>query len=77
MPKMLPIGQILTTTEMKEALRLYKRCESHLFADRCAAEIISPVLERINKITGQENDARYLAYAVQHSILKSNGNLHS
>lgn len=35
-------------------------------------QIIEPNLERINKALGQENDARYLAYAVEH-VMRSGG----
>lgn len=77
MPKTLPIGQILTTKEMKEALKLYENCETHQFAERCAAEIIGPVILRINDATGQENDPKYLAYCIQFALLKSGGHLHA
>jgi hypothetical protein len=73
--KTLSIGQILTPAEMTKAIRLYKHCESYQFAKRCADEIISPVLDRINKISGQENDPKYLAYCIEYAILKSNGEL--
>lgn len=75
--KTLTLVQILTKEEMKEALALYGKCENHLFAERCAAEIIRPVIERINKSTGQENDPKYLAYCVEYAFMKSKGNLHS
>lgn len=77
MAKTLPLGSILTKKEMKEALKLYKQAETHKFAERCAAEIVRPVIERINKETGQENDPLYLAYCVEYAIMKSGGNLHS
>ena len=76
MPKTLPLGQILTTKEMKEALKLYDKAETGRFAERCAAEIIRPVIERINESTEQENDPLYLAYCVEYSILRSIGRLH-
>lgn len=76
MPKALPIGQILTQEEMKEALNLYEKAENNRFAERCAAEIIRPVIDRINRDSGQENDPVYLAYCIEYAILKSNGALH-
>jgi len=77
MKKTLTIGSILTQKEMKEALKLHKKAETHNFAERCAAEIIRPVIDRINKYTGQENDPLYLAYCVEYAILKSGEGLHS
>lgn len=74
-PKTLSVGQILTQEEMERALKLYKNCETHQFASRCAIEIISPVISRINRDSGQENDARYLAYCIEYSILRFKGSL--
>ena len=71
--KALSVGQILTTKEMKEALKLYKTAESGRFAERCAAEIIRPLIERINKVSGQENDPKYLAYCIEYALLRSRG----
>ena len=76
-PKTLPIGQILTQKEMKEAIKLYENCETGQFAERCAAEIIRPALDRIIEATGQENDAKYLAYTIEYALMKSGGRLHS
>lgn len=74
-PKTLSIGQILTQKEMEKALKLYKECETHQFASRCATEIIAPVISRINRDSGQENDARYLAYCIEYAIMRSKGKL--
>lgn len=76
MVKTLHLGSILTNKEMKEALKLYKKAETHQFAERCAAEIIRPIIERINKDLGQENDPLYLAYCVEYAIRRTNGELH-
>lgn len=76
MVKTLPLGSILTNKEMKEALKLYEKAEAGRFAERCASEIIRPVIDRINKDSGQENDPKYLAYCVEYAILKSRGTLH-
>ena len=76
MTKTIPIGSILTNDEMKEALELYDKSETHQFAERCAAEIIRPVIDRINKNSGQENDPKYLAYCIEYAIMKSRGTLH-
>lgn len=74
--KTIPIGAILTKKEMKEALKLYDTAENYTFAERCAAEIIAPVIDRINKDSGQENDPKYLAYCVEYSLLRAKGHLH-
>lgn len=74
--KTVPIGSILTQKEMNEALKLYDTAENHTLADRCATEIVGPVIARINSDTGQENDPKYLAYCIEYSIMKSRGTLH-
>lgn len=61
-------SDFLTATEIQKARKIYREAETGTFASRCAKEIIEPVLERINKAFGQENDARYLAYLVEHSF---------
>jgi len=40
-------------------------------ATRLIAErIIAPNLERIDRSTGQDNDAMYLAYAVEYALMR-------
>jgi hypothetical protein len=36
----------------------------------CTREIIEPVIDRINKTLGQENDPTYLAYRVEYTMMK-------
>jgi len=54
-----PLGSILTVAEIRLALDLTEVKEIE-------EQIIRPALARINEKTGQENDARYLAYFVLH-----------
>lgn len=65
------IDQFLTDAEIERAHRLYRIARPGTFATRLAAEIITPNLERINKALGQENDARYLAYAVEYVLMQA------
>lgn len=73
--KTITIGDFLTEDEVKEALALFTRLsktgESFHYAKHCAAEIIRPNIDRINKALGQENDVMYLAYAVEYTIRES------
>ena len=66
------LPQFLTEAQIAEAFRLYKICVSEAidFSDAVAkiqAEVIEPNMAAINAKLGQENDARYLAYAVVHA----------
>jgi hypothetical protein len=59
----------LTDAEIKKAIKLY-RIANGSFHQRCMDEIIKPVITRINKALGQENDPRWLAYAVEFFCMK-------
>jgi hypothetical protein len=59
------IQDILTDSEIQRAIEF----SDH---DKILSELIEPNMDRINQSVGQENDARYLAYAVQH-ILRAAG----
>lgn len=60
----------LTDAEIKKAIKLY-RIANGSFHQRCMDEIIKPVITRINKALGQENDPGYLAYAVEYLCMKA------
>lgn len=80
MTKTVTIETILTKAELNKAIKLYRslsETERHKFAERCATEIIRPVIDRINKKLKQENDPRYLAYCIEYALMKSNGRLHA
>ena len=65
--KQVAITQFLTEAEIERAAALYSTLAgSGKFAAAVDAEIITPNMERINKALGQENDSRYLAYAVEY-----------
>lgn len=40
-------------------------------AEEIETKLIRPNLEEINKLTGQENNARYLAYMVQFILMEA------
>lgn len=70
--KMAAIQDFLTIEEIAQAAELYKKLGgSGTYAATVDAEIITPNLERINKALGQENDSRYLAYAVEFVMMKA------
>jgi len=65
------IGEIFTSDELERAQRLYETCPAGTFATRCAAEVVTPALPRINARLGQENDAKYLAYALEMALAQA------
>lgn len=72
--KQISIDQFLTPAEIRKAAALYKKLKGGgKFAETLDAEIITPNIERINKALGQENDSRFLAYAVEYVFMQSGG----
>lgn len=65
------VSEILTKVELKAAKKLYDSTDIHKFAKECSNQIISPVIGRINKQLGQDNDPTWLAYAVEYTFLKN------
>jgi len=63
------ITQILTKDEINKAWHLHNTLPESLFAEAVDNQLIKPNMERINKALGQENDSRFLAYAVQFVFL--------
>lgn len=79
-PRTMPLNAILTKKEMENAIKIYDALgptQKSQFAERCAAEVIRPVIERINESSGQENDPLYLAYCIEYALMKTRGTLHA
>lgn len=55
------IGEFLTNDEILQ-------CSKCTTAEEIEKEVIAPNIDRINKALGQENNARYLAYAVEYVL---------
>jgi hypothetical protein len=69
--KNITIGEFLTDHEIEQASHLYLTAQPGTFARLVDEQIITPNIERINQALGQENDARYLAYAVEFAFTKA------
>jgi hypothetical protein len=63
--KQITIADFLTDAEIEQAVTLYKAAAPGTFNKLITEQIITPNMTRINKALGQENDPRYLAYAVE------------
>ena len=64
------IADFLTKAEIEKAKSLYIKHKPHLLCSILVDKIIGPNLQRINESLGQENDPRFLAYAVEYTFLK-------
>ena len=57
----------MTEAEIQKAMTLWNELRgTGQFAKEVEKQIIAPNMDRINKRLGQENDSRYLAYAVEY-----------
>lgn len=72
MSRAVSIDRFLTDAEIRKAMAIYtKHKGSGKVAVTIDEEIITPNIERINKALGQENDTRFLAYAVEYVLMAS------
>jgi hypothetical protein len=69
--KKIGISDFLTVDEVVAAIKLYKSAQEGTFAHKCANEIITPVLPRINKKLGQDNHPLFLAYMVEYVFMQT------
>ena len=67
MKKTMTLPQFLTDTQIAKAAKLYKAHGMDAVA-KIQAQVIEPNMTAINEKLGQENDARYLAYAVAYVL---------
>lgn len=67
MPKHISIADFLTQEETEKAVHIFASDRQNFHA-RCRDEIIKPVMARIDKSLGQQNDADYLSYAVEYVL---------
>lgn len=63
------LGDILGETGTEIALDIFRKDRAN-FRRRVRDEVILPRMHTINAITGQENDADYLAYAAEYALGK-------
>jgi hypothetical protein len=66
MAKSMTLPDFLTPDQIEQAQALYKKFKNTgRFASECAKQIMEPNMKEINRKLGQENDAKYLAYACE------------
>jgi len=65
LPKSIALPDFLTEAQIDQVVRLYE-AEAHGIdaTEKILTQVIEPNMAAINEKIGQENDARYLAYAV-------------
>lgn len=67
--KTITISDILSDSEIQECIDLYKQLkDTGTFAKTVCEKIITPKIGEINLKLGQENDPKYLAYAVEYVL---------
>lgn len=72
--RQITIADILTDAEIAQARSLFRELgHTGRFAKTLRKELIESNMARINTNLGQENDAAYLAYAVEHVLFQVGG----
>ncbi|MGY3581783.1 hypothetical protein [Bradyrhizobium sp. USDA 4350] len=66
--KTVSLTDLFTAEELDAAVELYDSCSPGTFNAAVVQKIVQPALPRINQVTGQENDAKYWGYALEHAI---------
>jgi hypothetical protein len=61
------ITDLFTIDEINRATDLFFECKKARedFTARCTRDIVEPVISRINKYTGYDNNPEYLAYCLE------------
>lgn len=65
------LGDLFTSGDIDRALGIWNE-EEHPHA-RLRDEVVLPAMERINRVTGQENDPDYMAYMLEHVFNSAGG----
>ena len=68
MKRQITLQDFLTNSEITKCQRLFHKCrtEKLIFAEECRREVIEPIMAKINKKLGGENDPKFLSYAVEY-----------
>ena len=69
--KSVSLGQVFTDEQLFWAIRIVSTGRTaQEIVSRIEDEITKPALPHINQVTGQENDARYWAYLLVHTLAR-------
>lgn len=63
--KTFALGDLFTETELEEAHKIYLEGGGEHTLNYALTKFVEPRMEHINQVTGQENDARYIAYMLE------------
>lgn len=67
MEKEMTLGDLFTQAELDKARALYNENRQGL-NQTLVEQVVAPAIDRINAKTGQENDARYFGYMLEHAF---------
>lgn len=76
MSKQVAITDFLTPAQIEQCLALWRQHKGFVgtaFINELVEKVIAPNLLEINRKLGQENDARFLAYAAGYIISQTQG----
>lgn len=73
-PRRFRLDELFTEAELRKAAAIFGSHKDDpmpggmSLARKLCRDITEPALERINRVTAQENNAMYLAYALEHAF---------
>lgn len=69
--KQAKVGDFLTDEQIALVFQLWTdKTSAADFREKVLAQVIQPNMAEINRKLGQENDARYLMYALEHMLTR-------
>lgn len=65
--KMIRLSHIFTPLDIAKGIKIVRE-KPHNLHQRLRDEVVAAVMPRINDVTGQENDADYVAYLLEYAL---------
>lgn len=65
------LGDLFTEAEIEAARTLYLQLPTEQFNRRVVEEVVQAAMPRIDRVTGQQNDARYMGYALANAFMST------
>lgn len=70
-PRRFRLDELFTEEELRKAAAIFaapRIAGGPSTVSRIEDEVVRPIIDRINRVTGQENNARYMAYALEYAF---------
>jgi len=68
MTKRIALGDVFTADDLAKARKIVREANDQDCVTRIAAEVVRPRMPEIDRVSGQTNDDRYMAYCLYAAI---------